>query len=89
MLRRLWEKLQGSSHAPDDLSIGTTRPGDFAEEPEEAKEYGGPLEPNPHEEEERARDRATDELATGQAHGTFGGAATPPRLDDDHERDTR
>jgi hypothetical protein len=51
MLRKLWEKLQGSSHAPDDLAIGTTRPGDFAEEPEEAKEYGGPLEPNPHDDE--------------------------------------
>jgi hypothetical protein len=51
MFRKLWEKLQGSSRAPDDLAIGTTRPGDFAEEPEEAQEYGGPLEPNPHDDE--------------------------------------
>ncbi|HEY3206491.1 MAG TPA: hypothetical protein VGJ58_06030 [Gaiellaceae bacterium] len=89
MFRKLWEKLQGSSHAPDDLAIGTTRPGDFGEEPEEAKDYGGPLEPNPHEEEERARHRASDELATGEAHGTSGGAAMPPRVDDEHEEGTR
>ena len=88
MFRKLWEKLQGSSHAPDDLAIGTTRPGDFGEEPEEAKDYGGPLEPNPHEEEERARHRASDEL-TGEAHGTSGGAEMPPRVDDEHEEGTR
>jgi hypothetical protein len=86
MLRKLWEKLQGSSHAPDDLAIGTTRPGDLGEEPEEAKEHGGPLEPNPHEEEERARQRAIDELATGQDHETFGRAAMPPRVDDEQDR---
>ena len=44
MLRRLWEKLRGSSHAPDDLALGTTRPGDFVEPPA--------VEPNPHEETE-------------------------------------
>jgi hypothetical protein len=41
MLRKLVERLRGSSRAPDDLALGTTRPGDFAEEPD--------VEPNPHE----------------------------------------
>jgi hypothetical protein len=50
MLQRLWEKLRGSSRAPDDLALGTTRPGDFAEPPAEAVEDLGPVEPNPHEE---------------------------------------
>jgi hypothetical protein len=52
MLRRLWERLRGSSHAPEDLALGTTRPGDFAEPPAEAVEDLGPVEPNPHEETE-------------------------------------
>jgi len=52
MLRRFLERLRGSSRAPDDLAVGTTRPGDFAEEPEVVQERGeGPVEPNPHEEE--------------------------------------
>lgn len=51
MFRKLWEKLQGSSRAPDDLSVGTTRPGDFAEPPEQALEDAGPVEPNPHDDE--------------------------------------
>jgi hypothetical protein len=52
MLRKLIERLRGSSRAPDDLAVGTTRPGDFAEEPEVAQEEGGALEPNPHDEEQ-------------------------------------
>ena len=44
MFRKWLEKLRGSSKAPDDLAVGTTRPGDFVEEPD--------VEPNPHEEEE-------------------------------------
>jgi len=44
MLRKLLEKLRGSSRAPEDLAVGTTRPGDFAEDPD--------VEPNPHEREE-------------------------------------
>ena len=55
MFRKLWEKLRGSSRAPDDLSVGTTRPGDFAEQPAEAQEHGGPVEPNPHDQETRDR----------------------------------
>jgi hypothetical protein len=55
MFERLWEKLRGSSRAPDDLALGTTRPGDFAEEPEEAIEHGGPVESNPHEDEDERR----------------------------------
>ena len=39
MLRRFLERLRGSSRAPDDMAVGTTRPGDFAEEPD--------VEPNP------------------------------------------
>jgi hypothetical protein len=54
MLRRFLERVRGSSREPDDLAIGTTRPGDFADTPEEVEERGeGPLEPNPHDEEER------------------------------------
>jgi hypothetical protein len=44
MFRKLVERLRGSSRAADDLAVGTTRPGDFAEPPD--------VEPNPHEEEE-------------------------------------
>ena len=43
MLEKLWEKLRGSSREPDDLALGTTRPGDFAEEPD--------VKPTPHDEE--------------------------------------
>jgi hypothetical protein len=56
MLRRFLERLRGSSRAPDDLAVGTTRPGDFADEPEVVQERGeGPVEPNPHEEENERR----------------------------------
>lgn len=43
MFRRFLERLRGSSREPDDMAIGTTRPGDFAEEPD--------VKSNPHEEE--------------------------------------
>jgi hypothetical protein len=53
MLRKWLERLRGSSRAPDDLAVGTTRPGDFADEPAEVVERGeGFVEPNPHEREE-------------------------------------
>jgi hypothetical protein len=48
MLRRFLERLRGSSHAPDDLAVGTERPGDFVE-PDDGIE---PVVPNPHDEEE-------------------------------------
>jgi hypothetical protein len=44
MFHKLLERLRGSSRAPDDLALGTTRPGDFAEDPD--------VEPNPHERDE-------------------------------------
>ena len=44
MFRKWLERLRGSSRAPDDLATGTTRPGDFVEEPD--------VEPNPREDEE-------------------------------------
>jgi hypothetical protein len=44
MFRKLLERLRGSSTAADDLAVGTTRPGDFAEPPD--------VEPNPHEGDE-------------------------------------
>ena len=58
MLERLWEKLRGSSRAPDDLALGTTRPGDFADDPETPEHEGEGLAPNPHEhgEEEHPHD---------------------------------
>jgi hypothetical protein len=52
MLRKFLERLRGSSRAPDDLAVGTTRPGDFADDPDAVRERGeGPVEPNPHDEE--------------------------------------
>jgi hypothetical protein len=52
MLRKFLERLRGSSRAPDDLAVGTTRPGDFAEDPDAVLERGeGPVESNPREEE--------------------------------------
>jgi hypothetical protein len=51
MFRKLLERLRGSSRAPDDLAVGTTRPGDFVQEPAAGEEEGGaPVVPNPHEE---------------------------------------
>jgi hypothetical protein len=56
MFRKLIERLRGSSRVPDDLAVGTTRPGDFADDPEVVRERGeGPVEPNPHEEEGERR----------------------------------
>jgi hypothetical protein len=53
MFRKWLERLRGSSRAPDDLAVGTTRPGDFADPPSETSERGeGFVEPNPHEGEE-------------------------------------
>jgi hypothetical protein len=46
MLRKLLERLRGSSTEPDDLAVGTKRPGDFVE-PDEVEE---PVVPNPHDE---------------------------------------
>ena len=52
----LWEKLvarmRGSSRAPDDLAVNTTRPGDFADDPATAEVGGEGIQPNPHEHEE-------------------------------------
>jgi hypothetical protein len=56
MFRRFLERLRGSSRAPDDLAVGTTRPGDFAEDPPEALEHGGPLDPNPRDVDEEGGD---------------------------------
>jgi hypothetical protein len=57
MFERLLEKLRGSSRAPDDLALGTTRPGDFADDPATPQLEGEGLAPNPHE-------RASDEPAS-------------------------
>jgi hypothetical protein len=51
MLRRFLERLRGSSREPDDLALGTTRPGDFVE-PEDGQEA---VVPNPHDEDEERR----------------------------------
>jgi hypothetical protein len=48
MLGRLFEKLRGSSREAEDLALGTTRPGDFAEDPD--------IKPNPHDEEDQTDD---------------------------------
>jgi hypothetical protein len=53
MFRKLLERLRGSSRAPDDLALGTSRPGDFVPEPAAGQENGqGPVVPNPHEDTE-------------------------------------
>jgi hypothetical protein len=52
MLRRLLERLRGSSREADDLALGTTRPGDFVE-PDDGEE---PVLPNPHDEDERPQE---------------------------------
>ena len=52
----LWDKLvarmRGSSRAPDDLAVNTTRPGDFADDPATPEVEGEGIQPNPHEHEE-------------------------------------
>jgi hypothetical protein len=48
---RFLQRLRGSSREPDDLALGTTRPGDFLE-PEEGEEL---VLPNPHDEDEESR----------------------------------
>jgi hypothetical protein len=50
MWQRFLEKIRGSSHSPDDLSVGTKRPGDFVEPDADGTE---PIVPNPHDEDER------------------------------------
>jgi hypothetical protein len=58
MFRKFLERLRGSSRAPDDLAVGTTRPGDFADEPDEVIDRGeGAVEPNPHERDEGGEPR--------------------------------
>jgi hypothetical protein len=56
MWRWLTERLRGSSRAPDDLAVGTTRPGDFADDPATREREGEGVAPNPHETEERPAD---------------------------------
>ena len=56
MWRWLIERLRGSSRAPDDLALGTTRPGDFADNPATPAPEGEGLAPNPHEADERDGD---------------------------------
>ena len=56
MFQKPLEKLRGSSRAPDDLALGTTRPGDFADDPATPEHEGEGLAPNPHE-------RGSDEQA--------------------------
>jgi hypothetical protein len=53
MLRKFLEMMRGSSRAPDDLALGTKRPGDFVE-PEPGEEL---VVPNPHEADEEETPR--------------------------------
>ena len=46
IFRKLLERLRGSSREPEDMAVGTKRPGDFVE-PEEDEE---PVVPSPHDE---------------------------------------
>ena len=52
MFEKFLERLRGSSREPDDLAVGTKRPGDFIE-PEEDDEL---VLPNPHDEDEVAEE---------------------------------
>jgi hypothetical protein len=49
MFTKLLERLRGSSREPDDMALGTTRPGDFVEPDESGEEL---VVPNPHDEDE-------------------------------------
>jgi hypothetical protein len=49
MFRKLLERLRGSSREPDDMALGSMRPGDFVEPDEGGQE---PVVPNPHDEDE-------------------------------------
>jgi hypothetical protein len=53
MFEKLLEKLRGSSREPEDMALGTKRPGDFIE-PEEHEEL---IVPNPHDEDEEPEPR--------------------------------
>ena len=53
MFRNFLERLRGSSRAPDDLAVGTSRPGDFVEPDEDDSSGEAPVVPNPHEEQEK------------------------------------
>jgi hypothetical protein len=67
MLRKLLDRLRGSSRAPDDLAVATTRPGDFADPPAEVRDTGeGAVEPNPRDEEEPGYMKTDDEGRPGQ-----------------------
>ena len=52
MFEKFLARLRGSSHEPDDMAVGTKRPGDFIE-PEEGEEL---VLPNTHDEGERNDD---------------------------------
>jgi hypothetical protein len=52
MFRKLLERLRGSSRAPDDLAVGTSRPGDFVEPDADDSSVEPPVVPNPHAEDE-------------------------------------
>ena len=49
----LWDwfvkRTRGASRAPEDLALGTTRPGDFADDPQTPEHEGEGVQPNPHE----------------------------------------
>ena len=49
MFKKLIERMRGSSREPDDMALGTKRPGDFVEPDESGEE---PVVPNPHDEDE-------------------------------------
>jgi hypothetical protein len=51
MFEKFLAKLRGSSREPEDMALGTKRPGDFVE-PEEDEKL---IVPNPHDEDEEAQ----------------------------------
>jgi hypothetical protein len=57
MFEKFLERLRGSSREPDDLALGTTRPGDFLEPDDDGEE---PVLPNPHDEDEEAEGQARE-----------------------------
>ena len=59
MWRWLTERLRGSSRAPEDLAVGTVRPGDFADDPDTPEHEGEGLTPNPHEVKEKGAEPTT------------------------------
>jgi hypothetical protein len=67
MFEKFLERLRGSSRAPDDLALGTVRPGDFADDPASPEHEGEGFAPNPHEDPADYQGRPSEQEREGFA----------------------